>query len=1654
MRRRSDKNRKQLRRRLIQCESLEDRRLLAPVVVSELEPNNFVRDAQVLNLGTNAGKSPEVTVSATFDGGAPDYYKFDLAAGDVFSTRITVAANSTGFNDLDVSLGKVSSTGMSTTEVRGNNSLGDLSLVGQDLLPTSSPLLTGGDVYFNFVIPADGTYSFRVGTGNSGVNPGITPIGGYSLEFQTLRSPLEAEPIGTHQILFLDFDGGFVDLNDLDETQFGSVRLPSLEQSLEAQGFEVGNADRLIDQIVAEFEAKFGFVGTTGPNGDYFSTFTPGEYGIEILNSRDHEDPWGLPNVSRLMMTGTQTDLGILGALGIAPSLDIGNFDTEETAFIFSEDFFSATAVGDVLAIPHSIGVTTADLLAKSIALVGIHEAGHFLGLRHTSNTNSAVQIMDTGGNLAALVGVGNDGIYGTADDVETHFGTDIYTPGELDTFGVQDSISTLAYSLATGTGGGSISGLVFSDTNGDGRSTSDIGLAGVTVFGDLDGDGTLDAGEPRVVTGSDGRYSLGAVAGSFNIIAQVPSGYAASTPTSVLVTSTSGATTGPSFGFQKVAFDITGVKWNDINGNGIQDAGEPGIGGVYIYIDTDGDDHIDLFEPQTVTASDGSFSLDFPGAGNYTVREVVEPGFRQTYPGTASNGEHNVFFDGTQIVPNQNLNFGNQAARDFGDLPSPYPTLLSANGASHGFSSTLGLGVLTDIESDGIPSTNADGDDNNGSDDEDGIVIASPLAPGSTADFVVTARNAGQTAYLQGWIDFNEDGVFSSSERIFTNQTLINGTQVLTTGITVPAGTTDGDKYARFRYGPELNLGSTGFSTAGEVEDYVFTVQATTDLAQPDSYLDDTHPAQQDFTVARNSLDARLRVLANDSTFDSTIFVDSVQPNLDPNAGPVTTGALIIGEEGQSILYTPRTGFTGEDFFFYTVKVASGETFTTSVTVNVELLNDRPVAVDDLFNVPLNATSMTSLAVLANDSPSNLGGMQIVGVGNTDFGGTVNFTSTQISYLPAPGFSGTEQFAYTVRDSSGFTDTATVTIQINPNSLANQVEYSVQTLDSSGNELTSINVGQEFQVRVLVDDIREGTSVLEQGIAAAYIDLLYSKLVTTVAPGNSGSSLPFDILYGPLFNQLQTGDSLTPNMINEVGGSQATLGSQQTHSGPVELFTVKMRAIGAGIAEFQTDPADDIRSDVVFLSAPDTEVPVNRQLFGDTTLNIIPAGLAIPTAVDDSYRVAQGASQVPMLVLDNDIEGSAGASAIAELGTPANGFVRLSGNTILYTPQTAFTGVDQFTYTLLSPDGFRSTATVTVFVGSDAVLDANDVVDLPFQIYDDAGNAIFDASGAQIRNVNVNDILTLQVNVDDLRSNLGQLTGVFAAYQDILYSADTLSVLPRSASQSSSLDFDIEFGQFYTNVQRGSAGTDGIINEVGATQTTNTDGSGDPLGTEVRDLMAIRFQATAAGTAYFAGDPADVSPNNDTLLFEAADKVVPIDEIRYDYKSLTISPATTAGGEAEFQNPTNRYDVNNDGTVSPIDALSVINQLNLSGAKQLSAEGESGSQNHRFVDVNGDSYITPSDALMVINALNKQTASLANGEYSVARSNAAAVDPDVQSNDEFFAALADETNPQAGSSGASQSAANIDWLAADDSDDEEDAVDQIAGDITQEWGL
>jgi uncharacterized repeat protein (TIGR01451 family) len=81
---------------------------------------------------------------------------------------------------------------------------------------------------------------------------------------------------------------------------------------------------------------------------------------------------------------------------------------------------------------------------------------------------------------------------------------------------------------------------------------------------------------------------------------------------------------------------EIRGLKWNDINGNGLKDTTESGLRDWKIYLDTNTNGQLDTGEASTTTDIDGNYSFTNLRPGTYTVAEQMQPGWKQTYPGVS----------------------------------------------------------------------------------------------------------------------------------------------------------------------------------------------------------------------------------------------------------------------------------------------------------------------------------------------------------------------------------------------------------------------------------------------------------------------------------------------------------------------------------------------------------------------------------------------------------------------------------------------------------------------------------------------------------------------------------------------------------------------------------------------------------------------------------------------------------------------------------------------------------------------------------------------------------------------------------------------------------------------------------------------------------
>jgi hypothetical protein len=84
------------------------------------------------------------------------------------------------------------------------------------------------------------------------------------------------------------------------------------------------------------------------------------------------------------------------------------------------------------------------------------------------------------------------------------------------------------------------------------------------------------------------------------------------------------------------------------------------------------------------------------------------------------------------------------------------------------------------------------------------------------------------------------------------------------------------------------------------------------------------------------------------------------------------------------------------------------------------------------------------------------------------------------------------------------------------------------------------------------------------------------------------------------------------------------------------------------------------------------------------------------------------------------------------------------------------------------------------------------------------------------------------------------------------------------------------------------------------------------------------------------------------------------------------VAPGAGTSGSFLSSNPKDPLDVNNDGFVTPIDALLVINEINTHGSHALTS---SGFHTAPFIDTDKDNVVSPHDVLLVINRLNAPSA-------------------------------------------------------------------------------
>jgi len=158
-------------------------------------------------------------------------------------------------------------------------------------------------------------------------------------------------------------------------------------------------------------------------------------------------------------------------------------------------------------------------------------------------------------------------------------------------------------------------------------------------------------------------------------------------------------------------------------------------------------------------------------------------------------------------------------------------------------------------------------------------------------------------------------------------------------------------------------------------------------------------------------------------------------------------------------------------------------------------------------------------------------------------------------------------------------------------------VRVRLEVTDAAGNPVTQVNVGDNFQLRAYVLDLRTTGNT---GVVSAYTDVTFNSTLASA----SGA-----VVHAADYTSIPTGTTTTPGVVDEAGGFANSI----SPLGPNErlLFTVPFTATAAGLINFAADAADLIGSEVLLYDMNPVVSPM-QVIYGTTSLVVGPPEISI----------------------------------------------------------------------------------------------------------------------------------------------------------------------------------------------------------------------------------------------------------------------------------------------------------------------------------------------------------------------------------------------------------------------------------------------------------
>ncbi|WP_435417884.1 DUF5801 repeats-in-toxin domain-containing protein [Parerythrobacter aurantius] len=442
--------------------------------------------------------------------------------------------------------------------------------------------------------------------------------------------------------------------------------------------------------------------------------------------------------------------------------------------------------------------------------------------------------------------------------------------------------------------------------------------------------------------------------------------------------------------------------------------------------------------------------------------------------------------------------------------------------------------------------------------------------------------------------------------------------------------------------------------------------------------------------TIVFNSPDGLSAILING------VAITQVGQNFTSPVGRLTITSINLATGEIGFTYTLLDNTIGQDrdgFFQVTVIDTDGDQASASLTINI--VDDGPIAANDIGIVPAGSHAPIAGNVLVND---------VSGADNFPAtGGVVTFGRSEVSVAAGGSVQG-QYGILTIKADGSYTYTRGLNT---PGGVEESFTYTIVDQDGSRSTATLvIRIADAQNAITFVPETGDGTVVDEGGLGTRPGETAGTgEIADNDANNNSdktettGSTITFNSPDGVASVSIN-GVTITPGALPQT--------IVQTTGGTLVITSYSYDPVtGNGTIGYVFTLGDNTAGDSTKFDFTIRVVDLDGDSATDTvTINVVDD---TPTAVDDAATQAAENAPVTVNVFANDTPGAdnVALSAIAPVAGSLSGTGTLvyNGNgTFTYTPGPGEEGTVTFDYSITDGDGDVATATVTISLLEDSL--------------------------------------------------------------------------------------------------------------------------------------------------------------------------------------------------------------------------------------------------------------------------------------------------------------------------------------------------------------